>query len=145
MPNATIQGVLKKCSTDTTKIKQHHLELKYGQRVFMVVSLYTDNLANSKMLLAPAIRKSLATYSTTKHMFTDKGVLEVVGNDKYDAKTPDELEEIATEHAIESGAEEVEIVDAKTKHLTVRGDGKLEVFYGFLKRVFFSSYAIQLK
>lgn len=51
-------------------------------------------------------------------MFYDKGIIEVVGNEKCITKTIDELQDISTEHAIESGAEEVEVIDAETKHLT---------------------------
>lgn len=120
MPNATIQGVLKKCSTQNTKLKQHILEIRHGFKVFMVVVLYTDNLSNSKMFIAPIVKKSGSSYADTTHLFFDKGIVEVVGNEKLDTKTPDELEEIATEHAIESGAEELEIIDVKTKHLTVK-------------------------
>lgn len=120
MPNATIQGVLKKCSTQNTKLKQHLLEIRHGFKVFMVVALYTENLTNAKMFIAPIVKKSGSSYADTTHLFFDKGVVEVVGNEKLDTKTPDELEEIATEHAIESGAEELEIIDAKTKHLTVK-------------------------
>lgn len=119
MPNATIQGVLKKCSTQSTKLKQHLLEIRHGFKVFMVVILFTENLANSKMFIAPMVKKSGSTYADTTHLFFDKGIIEVIGNDKLDAKTADELEEIATEHAIDCGAEELEIIDAETKHLTV--------------------------
>lgn len=85
----------------------------------MVVVVYTESLANTKMYLAPVLKKSGSSYADTQHMFYDKGIIEVVGNDKLEAKTSDELEEIATEHAIECGAEELEIIDANTKHLTV--------------------------
>lgn len=85
----------------------------------MIVVLYTESLANSKMYVAALLKKSGSSYDKTAHMFFDKGILEVVGNDKLNTKTADELEEIATEHAIESGAEEFEIIDEKTKHLTV--------------------------
>lgn len=120
MPNATIQGVLKKCATQSIKLKQHILEIRHGFKVFMVVVLYTENLANSKMFMAPLIKKSGSSFADTQHMFFDKGIVEVVGNDKLETKTSDELEEIATEHAIECGAEELEIIDANTKHLTVK-------------------------
>lgn len=120
MPNATIQGVLKKCSAQTAKLKQHRLEMRQGFKVFMVVVLYTDNLVNAKMFLAPTLKKSGASYADTTHMFFDKGIVEVVGNEKLDTKTADELEEIATEHAIECGAEELEIIEANAKHLTVK-------------------------
>lgn len=86
----------------------------------MVVVVYSENLANSKMFMAPIIKKAASSWADTTHMFFGKGIVEVVGNDKLDAKTADELEEIATEHAIECGAEELEIIDADTKHLTVK-------------------------
>lgn len=119
MPNSTIQGVLKKCTTQSAKLKRHTLEIRYGLKVFIVAVLYTDNLAGSKMLLAPILKKSASSYSDTRHMFYEKGIIEVIGNEKLDPKTTNELEEIATDHAIESGAEELEIIDGQTQHLTV--------------------------
>ncbi len=120
MPNATIQGVLKKCSGQNLKLKKHLLEIRHGFKVFMVVALYTENLSQSKPFISPILKKSSSTFTDTIHMFFDKGIVEVVGNDTLETKTPEELEEIATEHAIDSGAEELEIIDAKSKHMTVR-------------------------
>lgn len=120
MPNSTIQGVLKRCANQTAKLKRHAFEIRYGLKVFMVVVVYTDNVTSVKMNLAPILRKAGASYADTTHMFYQKGIVEVAGNDKLDVKTSNELEEIATDHAIESGAEELEIIDPETNHLTVR-------------------------
>lgn len=120
MPNSTIQTVLKKCAGQTANIKRSIVEIRHG-KVFVVIVLYTDNLVLTKNNFATLLRKTGAIYCETLHMFYEKGILEVVGNDKINANTDAELEEIATEHAIECGAEEIEIVDANTRHLTVKG------------------------
>lgn len=119
MPNATIQGVLKKCATQTAKLKRYQMEIRHGQKVFIVAHMYTDHYTGAKMTLAALLRKSGSSYADTVHMFFDKGIIEVVGNDKITAQTFDELEEIGTEHAIECGAEELEIIDVGTRHMTV--------------------------
>lgn len=119
MPNSTIQAVLTKCAGQSGSIKKSILEIRHG-KVFLVAIVYSDNVALAKNLIATILRKSGSTYSDTIHMFYDKGIVEVVGNDKLDAKTPEELEEIATEHAIECEAEEIEIIDANTRHLSVK-------------------------
>ncbi|XP_037051085.1 probable transcriptional regulatory protein TTE1135 isoform X2 [Bradysia coprophila] len=117
MPGASIQAVLKRCSGQNMNVKKSILGIRQG-KVFLVVILYTDNLIMAKNQLNTLLRKSAAACTDTVHMFDNKGIIEVVGNEKLDAKTPDELEEIATEHAIECGAEELEVIDANTRHLT---------------------------
>lgn len=146
MPNSTIQGVLKKCTTQTAKLKKHVFEIRYGLKVFMVVVLYTDNVIQVKMNLAAILKKSGASYADTAHMFFEKGIVEVVGNEKLDIKTANELEGIATDHAIESGAEELEIIDSETTHLTVKQLWfKYLIICGFDKyTLFYSSYVIHL-
>ncbi|KAJ6641049.1 putative transcriptional regulatory protein [Pseudolycoriella hygida] len=118
MPNSSIQTVLKKYAGQSEKLQRYFVELKHGQKVFIVLVLYTDNFTHFKTLLGTVNRKMGCTYTDTRHMFCEKGIVEVVGNETLNSKTPEELEEIATEHAIECEAEEFEIIDANAKHLT---------------------------
>lgn len=96
-------------------------------KVFMICVLYSDNIPGTRMTIAPILKKNGATVTDTRHMFFDKGIIEAFAGDNVNASTRDELEEICTEHAIECGAEELEILDVASKHLTVSNSCNLWV------------------
>lgn len=109
MPNSSIQNVLKKCSAQTDNLKKYLLEIRHGFKVFMVVALYTDNIIFSKSTISTLLKKSGSAYADTVHMFTDKGIVEVFGNDTLKTKTTEELEEIATEVSIPIFGREIQL------------------------------------
>uniref|UniRef100_A0A1B0FUY0 Transcriptional regulator n=1 Tax=Lutzomyia longipalpis TaxID=7200 RepID=A0A1B0FUY0_LUTLO len=87
MPMASIQTAIKRASGQGTDFRRHVLEVKVVQnRVYVILVLYTDNPTQAKMNLTTVLRKE---------------------------KTPEKLLEMATEHAILVGAEDVELMDEK--------------------------------
>lgn len=123
MPQHTIQGIIKKCSGQPAgKLTRHIIEAKVLNKIFMVCVLYTYKYAGDRMQIASIFRKNSALAADTRHMFTEKGFLEVsadaiqsIGN----TKNAEEFEEVCTENAIECGAEEIEILDLDKKLVLV--------------------------
>ncbi|XP_075153446.1 putative transcriptional regulatory protein TTE1135 [Haematobia irritans] len=112
MPMATIQNNLKKFTASKTQLKKYRLDVRFKQKVFMVLTVYTDNFAQLKMDLATIMRKGGATQIDAGHLFEDFGLIQAV-LDKSHFKSAAELEDKATEDAIECGAEDVEVMDGK--------------------------------
>lgn len=59
MPNATIQGILKKCTSQSVELKKYTLEIKALDQVNVICVLYTDRFAQLKMDMATILRKNL--------------------------------------------------------------------------------------
>lgn len=125
MPNTKIQAILKKHSSSDNqlKLRKHLLELKAPNNIFLICVLYTDNLTQLRQTIAPILRKNLVTSTSLdiQHLFIEKGIIETVpqlDNLKTEftsRPTQMALEELCTEHAIDCGAEEVEIVNFQTQ------------------------------
>ncbi|XP_055371935.1 probable transcriptional regulatory protein Fnod_1106 [Condylostylus longicornis] len=109
MPLSTIQNTIKKIEASKTQIKEHVLEIKALNKVYMICVLYTDNLATLKINLAPILKKGRACYSECRHLFEDMGLIQAIAHNEI--KNKSSVEEIFTEDAIDVGAEEVEIID----------------------------------
>ncbi|XP_062534219.1 probable transcriptional regulatory protein TTE1135 [Armigeres subalbatus] len=114
MPNSTIQGILKKGNQSTAQLKKFCLEIKAFEQVSVICVLYTDRFTQLKMEMATILRKNFAAFTDVKHMFDEQGYVEAVW--KVDIPG-DDLLSMCTEHAIEIGSEDVEVMSEETKLL----------------------------
>lgn len=124
MPAHTIQGILKKAagtSADSPKLKRYVIEARVLNKVFMVMIMYTDKYAGDRMVISTLFRKGGATTCDTRHMFTEKGFVDAIASETIAGSdvSAEQLEEICTEHAIESEAEELDVLDAEKRHMMV--------------------------
>ncbi|XP_052895928.1 probable transcriptional regulatory protein Teth514_1449 [Anopheles moucheti] len=112
MPNATIQGILKKCTTQSLELKKYTLEIKALDQVNVICVLYTDRFAQLKMEMATILRKNFALFFDTMHAFDERGFVEAIAPP--DVKG-DNLLSVCTDHAIETGAEDIEVMDENSR------------------------------
>ncbi|KAL9929315.1 uncharacterized protein ACN427_010812 isoform 1-T5 [Glossina fuscipes fuscipes] len=110
MPMSTIQSSIKKCQQNKTELKRCRLDLRFKQKVFIVLIIYTDNYSGLKQEIAPILRKSGAMIDTN-NSFEEYGLIEATVSKEHLVSSKN-IEELATENAIECGAEEVEVSDA---------------------------------
>uniref|UniRef100_A0A2M4BWJ6 Putative transcriptional regulator n=1 Tax=Anopheles marajoara TaxID=58244 RepID=A0A2M4BWJ6_9DIPT len=108
MPNATIQGILKKCTVQSVELKKYTVEIKALDQVNVICVLYTDRFAQLKMEMATILRKNFALFFDTMHAFDERGFIEAIPPPEV---TSDQLESVCTDHAIETGAEDIEVMD----------------------------------
>ncbi|XP_061387332.1 probable transcriptional regulatory protein Teth514_1449 [Musca vetustissima] len=113
MPMATIQNNLKKFTASKSQLKKYRQDVRYKQKVFMVCTIYTDNFAQLKMDMSTILRKGGGVQIDAGHLFEDFGLIQATV-DKARMAAGESLEDRATEDAIESGAEDVEIMDNET-------------------------------
>ncbi|RZC40603.1 translational activator of cytochrome c oxidase 1, partial [Asbolus verrucosus] len=113
MPQATVQSVLRSCENDKSNSKPHLIEIKGPGGCIILCEVFTNNLHSLKQNIATLLRKNQSKYSDGggMHLFEEKGIVEV--EIEKTAKS-EELLEIATDHAIESGAEDVKVLDENT-------------------------------
>jgi transcriptional/translational regulatory protein YebC/TACO1 len=118
MPQATIQGILKKHNTQG-QLKKHLVEVKALNKIFMVGVVYTENYAGVKMSISTVLRKHGSQWAETRHLFVDRGLVQALAHERHTKDMVDSLEEVCTEDAIECGAQDVEIIDGPTKLVNV--------------------------
>ncbi|XP_055524517.1 probable transcriptional regulatory protein BLi02909/BL01150 [Wyeomyia smithii] len=112
MPNSTIQGILKKSAQNPTQLKKFTVEIKVLDQINMICVLYTDRFTQTKMEIATILKKNCSSFSDVKHHFNEQGYLEAI----LPADTSgDDLLSICTDHAIDAGAEDVEIMSEENK------------------------------
>ncbi|KAI9586242.1 hypothetical protein GQX74_002089 [Glossina fuscipes] len=111
MPMSSIQSSIKKCQQNKTELKRYRLDLRFKQKVFIVLIIYTDNYSGLKQEIAPILRKSGAMVIDTNNLFEEYGLIEATVSEERLVSSKN-IEELATEDAIECGAEEVEVSDA---------------------------------
>ncbi|XP_052869167.1 probable transcriptional regulatory protein TTE1135 [Anopheles cruzii] len=114
MPNATIQGVLKKCTTQSAELKKYVLEIKALDQINIVCVLYTDRFTQLKMEMATTLRKNFALFFDTKHAFDEIGFVEAIPPAEVQSE---DLTSVCTDHAIEMGAEDIEVMDAHDRRV----------------------------
>uniref|UniRef100_A0A182QCT2 Transcriptional regulator n=1 Tax=Anopheles farauti TaxID=69004 RepID=A0A182QCT2_9DIPT len=112
MPNATIQGILKKCSTQSVELKKYTLEIKALDQVNVICVLYTDRFAQLKMEMATILRKNFALFFDTMHAFDERGFVEAIPPPEVQSA---DLLSVCTDHAIETGAEDIEVMDENSR------------------------------
>jgi len=112
MPSATLQSVLKSCQNDKINAKFYMIEIKGPGSSIILCELFTTNFHGFKQLLSTILKKHQSKYSDggAIHLFMEKGIIEAE-HPELSLKTKDEQLELATEHAIESNAEEVITAD----------------------------------
>uniref|UniRef100_A0A182VZD3 Transcriptional regulator n=1 Tax=Anopheles minimus TaxID=112268 RepID=A0A182VZD3_9DIPT len=112
MPNATIQGILKKCTTQSVELKKYTLEIKALDQVNVICVLYTDRFAQLKMEMATILRKNFSLFFDTMHAFDERGFVEAIAPGELKG---DDLLSVCTDHAIETGAEDIEVMDENSQ------------------------------
>uniref|UniRef100_D3TRF2 Uncharacterized conserved protein n=1 Tax=Glossina morsitans morsitans TaxID=37546 RepID=D3TRF2_GLOMM len=111
MPMSSIQSSIKKSQQNKTELKRYRLDLRFKQKVFIVLIIYTDNYSGLKQEIASILRKFGAMMIDTNNLFEEYGLIEAtVSKERLDSTK--NIEELATDDAIECGAEEVEVSDA---------------------------------
>lgn len=58
MPMGTIQSTLKKCQLNKAELKKHRLDIRFRRNVYMICSIYTDNLPGIRMDATAMIKKA---------------------------------------------------------------------------------------
>ncbi|XP_058812515.1 probable transcriptional regulatory protein aq_1575 [Topomyia yanbarensis] len=112
MPNSTIQGILKKSAQNPTQLKRFTLEMKAFNQINIMCVLYTEKFTQTKMELASVLRRNLAMYDDVKHLFDEQGFVEAIAPSE---ASKEDLLSCCTEHAIEVGAEDVEVMSEESK------------------------------
>uniref|UniRef100_A0A1B0FPW2 Transcriptional regulator n=1 Tax=Glossina morsitans morsitans TaxID=37546 RepID=A0A1B0FPW2_GLOMM len=119
MPMSSIQSSIKKSQQNKTELKRYRLDLRFKQKVFIVLIIYTDNYSGLKQEIASILRKFGAMMIDTNNLFEEYGLIEAtVSKERLDSTK--NIEELATDDAIECGAEEVEVSDATKGLVNVR-------------------------
>ncbi|GJQ79918.1 hypothetical protein Trydic_g18362 [Trypoxylus dichotomus] len=115
MPAATIDSIIKSTQTDKRQSKSHLVEIKGPGSCIILCEVFTDNLHGLKQILATILKKNASKFSDGSggiHFFDEKGIIlaDPPGN-LQENKSQEDLLEIATDHAIECGAEDVSILE----------------------------------
>ncbi|CAG9767204.1 unnamed protein product [Ceutorhynchus assimilis] len=112
MPLATLQSVLKSCENDKSNNKAHLIDIKGPGSCMVLCELYTNNLHVVKQSISIQLKKTKSKFADGSglHMFHEKGIIDAE-NTNLTSKPLKEQLELATDHAIECNAEEVEILD----------------------------------
>ncbi|XP_053693799.1 probable transcriptional regulatory protein TTE1135 [Sabethes cyaneus] len=112
MPNSTVQGILKKSAQNASQLKKYTLEIKVLDQINMICVLYTDRFTQTKMEMATILKKNCSTFSDVKHHFDERGYLEAIPPANISS---DNLLSCCTDHAIDAGAEDVEIMSDESR------------------------------
>ncbi|GLV38247.1 uncharacterized protein CBL_12895 [Carabus blaptoides fortunei] len=104
MPMATVQSVIKGSQQKKIDCKSGMIEIKGPSGLIILCEIFTDNYNRCKMDIATVIKKYNASFSDGggRHIFERKGVIETEIE-----QINDTVMDVATGHAIESGAEDV--------------------------------------
>ncbi|XP_018025175.2 probable transcriptional regulatory protein FMG_0893 [Hyalella azteca] len=111
MPNATINNVIEKSQKSMINAKEHYIAFRGPDGLCLFICVFTDNIRRPKSFIGAVVKKygfkEERQLGGVRHMFRERGL--VVAAAKLQEK-PVTIE-LAEDHAIEVGAEEVEIVD----------------------------------
>ncbi|KAG5888305.1 hypothetical protein JTB14_022193 [Gonioctena quinquepunctata] len=112
MPSSTIQSILKSCQNDKSQSKSYLIEIKGPGSCFILCEVYTPNLHHLKQNMATVLKKHQSKFSDGggTHLFEEKGVIEA-NYPTEESVSEEEILENATNHAIESGAEDVKVTE----------------------------------
>lgn len=113
----TIKTTLKRLSEtpDTSKLHRHLFEGRLYSKLFLVIAVYTENLALTRNQLANIFKKHKFETNTTKHLFNEQGVIGALVKPTINM---DSIEDECLNDAVESGAEDIEVHDAKERQVT---------------------------
>lgn len=118
VPKITIQNFLKKLSEnkDKTIYQKHLFEGKLYKKLFFIITIYTDNVARSKIHIATPFRKHLVeSANNTKRLFTERGIINAIARDDINVENFDDE---CLSDALECGAEDIEVGDIGEKQVT---------------------------
>ncbi|XP_017781963.1 PREDICTED: probable transcriptional regulatory protein Pmob_0807 [Nicrophorus vespilloides] len=106
MPMSTVQNVIKSSQVDKKQCKSHMFEIKGPGGCIILCEIFSDHIHMSKQQIATIVKKYSCKFSDGggRHLFEEKGIIE--------AEIPEgsgEILELATDHAIECGAEDVKV------------------------------------
>ncbi|XP_023014650.1 translational activator of cytochrome c oxidase 1 [Leptinotarsa decemlineata] len=111
MPSTTIQSILKSCQNDKSQMKSYLIEIKGPGSCFILCEVFTSNLHMLKQNMASILRRHQSKFSEGgTHLFEEKGVIEAECL-TFEKMSEEEVLEQATNHAIESGAEDVKVIE----------------------------------
>ncbi|CAH0549207.1 unnamed protein product [Brassicogethes aeneus] len=113
MPQATIASILKSSQADKSGAKSHLIEIKGPGSCIILCEVFTSNLNQLKQSIATSLKKTGAKFGDGggMHIFEEKGIIEAEIPENLLGKAEEMIIESATDHAIESGAEDVRIDD----------------------------------
>ncbi|XP_066140519.1 translational activator of cytochrome c oxidase 1-like [Euwallacea fornicatus] len=115
MPVATIQNVLKSCTSDKSNLMLYIVPIKGPGNSLLLCEIYTNNLHHVKNVMASQLKKTGSKFiegQSGLHAFEEKGFIQVENSSLF-SKSKEEQMELATEHAIECNAEDVVSLDDK--------------------------------
>lgn len=117
VPKSTISTFLKKMSEskDKSAIQRHLFEGRLYKKLNVVITIFTDKLAHTKIQIATAYRKHLVDAINTKRLFDERGVFHVTARDGI---TADNIEEGCLNDADECGASDFEVFNAAERKVT---------------------------
>lgn len=114
---STIKITMKKSSesVDTSKLHRHLFEGRLYNKLFIIIAVYTDNLALTRNQIAAPFRKHRLEANNTKHCFEERGLISAIA--RPDINT-EQFDEECLNDAVECGAEDVEIYDVAERQVT---------------------------
>lgn len=117
VPKSTIQNFLKKMTEtkDKTNIQRHLFEGRLYKKLYVIISIYTDNLAHTKIQIATHYRKHLVDATNVKRLFNERGIFNVIARDGI---AIDNIEDECLNDAVECGAEDVEVFNAAERQVS---------------------------
>lgn len=123
VPQSSIKATLKKLSEapDSSKMHRHIYGGRLYGKVFLVIAVYTDNLALAQNQLSHPFKKHNFFANDSKNMFTERGIIDALAPPEVRI---DHFEDDCETDAIECGAEEVEVHDVAQRQVTFYCDPK---------------------
>lgn len=119
MPMATIEKNIKRFNPSDMKLKKEFVDIKTLNKVFLVVEIFSDQIAKVKMDINTFVRKNKSlgtTLADIKHSFEEAGIVIVTSKETF--ANSSEFEDKLTEDAINADAQEVEDIDFESKTAT---------------------------
>lgn len=120
MPMSTIERNIKKFNANDAPLKREFVDIKTMNKIFIVVELFSDNLARVKMDMNTIVRKTKSqgtSLTDIRHLFEEMGIIAI--GSKKDYPSSSDFEEQLMEDAINCDAQEVENIDFESKTATL--------------------------
>lgn len=117
VPKSTVQNFLKKLTEtkDKNTVQKHLFEGRLYKKLYVVIVVFTDNLAHTKIQIATSFRKHLVEATNTKRLFDEQGVFHVIARDGI---TAENIEEECLNDADECGANDFDVFNATERKVT---------------------------
>jgi len=117
MPVATIENVIKSTQKDKTQMKSHTFEIKGPGGCIILCEVFSANVVKTRNDISAIMKKHACKYSDGggRHLFEHKGIIETELPSIQGEKSNEAVLELATNHAIESEAEDVQLEEDSNK------------------------------